>query len=380
MTEAAPPVSITYAPSGSGAPPREYALLEALCREDVAEAERLLGREPLRWGYVQALADYHGILPLVYARLRPLGHAVPADVLEPLRAQVNAKAAYSLFLTQDLGRLALRFHEAGFPFLAIKGAPLALRVYRSLALRPFVDSDLVVPRRVFWQVDRVLLEDGYTHRRLRPLQKRLFVQLHRQLAYWREVQVGESSHMATVDVHAGLMPTGYVYRERFEDLLARAERLVVGGTEVPTPSLEDLALLLAYHGFKNRWDRLKYALDVAQTLRAEPGIDWDALLRHAAASGGRRVLLLALHVVEATCRLDLPPEVARRVHADRRVAAVASGVLERLPRQAHLTAEPLRERMRLNLLAQDGPPGWLRYGAYAVARRVSNVVVPAWDD
>jgi hypothetical protein len=86
-------------------------------------------------------------------------------------------------------------------------------------------------------------------------------------------------------------------------------------------------------------------------------------------------LALAHHLLEA----PLPPETARDVERDRRVEALTTALLERLPKQAHMKVEPYLDRVRLNVLSQDGLAGRLRYGAYAAARRVSELYLPEND-
>lgn len=357
----------------------EFELVRQCARTVLAPpaAERLAAalRGRVRWGYVVGLANYHGVLPLLYYHLKaqPPG-LVPPEVLGQLRGLVTEQSARGLALVQEMGRLAQLFEERDLPVLTLKGATLAQKVYGGIALRPFVDIDLLVRRADFARLERLLVEDGYRQKPLTPFQKAGYLLIHAQYTFWRRAP-GGSHHV--LDVHTSMLPMGYSYSEGFSDLWERAPTLVLGGAQVRTLGREDLLHVLCYHGFKNRWERLKYFSDVAELLRAFPDMDWGVVQERARAMRSRRVMLLGLHLAHEVLDAPVPEPLLRMAQADRRVVRLSREVQGRLPDEAHLGTEPYWARVRLNLMAQDSFAGRFRYSGYALLRRLSDYVIPA---
>jgi hypothetical protein len=358
----------------------EFELLRLFSRttlegEREAQARALLG-DDLEWGYLGAIAGYHGVQPLLYYHLRRLAPELLAvEPLDRLRAVVGARSAHGLVLVHELGRLAEVFERGGLPVLAMKGPVLAQSIYGGIALRPFVDLDLVIDRARFDEANRILVGEGYESRELTPFQKRSYLFIHGQFTFWRRM-ASVGSALAVIDLHTAIMPPGYSYTEGFDDLLRRSGTMKFGASETRVLEAVDLLEVLCYHGFKNRWDRLKYVADVAELLRATPGLNWDAVYARARAMRSSRVLWLGLSLAERVLDAPMPERVSRDVHADRYVTTLSDEIVGRLPQQAHMKVEPYLDRVRLNILAQDSLLGRLRYGAYATARRISELYIP----
>lgn len=362
----------------------EYELLTLFSRTALEEVDRqrareVLRRRDIRWVYLMRIAGYHGVQPLLYNYLRRVeADLIDEDALHTLRAVVGARSAHSMVLERELGRLAGLFAEIGVPLLAIKGPVLAQSVYKSIALRPFVDLDLVIRHSDFERVEELLSHENYASTPLGSFQKSSYLFIHGQYTFWRRIAAMGATAIV-LDIHTAIMPPGYSYTEDFDDLYARSIVLSMAGTDVHALEREDLLQVLCYHGLKNRWDRLKYICDVAEFLRAYPDLDWDTVYARAQDMHSERVLRLGLLLAYRLLRAPLPSEIERDVLRDHRAGALAAAIMERLPRQAHTTVEPYLDRVRLNVLSQDGLVGGLRYGAYAAARRVSELYLPEND-
>lgn len=367
-------------PDEAGSRP-EFKVLRLCCRTelDAAQADQVaqyLRDEDLQWSYLVTLAGYHGVQPLLYCHLRGMADDLLSEShMTWLRGVVGARSAHSLILMQELGRLAGVFEDQGFPLLAVKGAVLAQSVYGGVAVRPFVDIDLVIRRDDFAQLEQLLGREGYVSRELSPFQKASYLYINGQYTFWRRIQnLGEAA--AFLDVHTAIMPPGYSYSENFESLMERSVTVPIAGREVRTLGKEDLLQVLCYHGFKNRWDRFKYICDVAELLRAYPDLDWEDVYHRMHAMHSRRILRLGLFLAAELLDAPLPDQVREDVWKDRRVVALGRDVMERLPKQAHMKVEPYWDRVRLNVMAQDTMRGGLRYGAYSAARRVADLYLP----
>lgn len=358
----------------------EYELLVALARAELApthveRAAALLGR-PLRWGYLRGLARYHGVTPLLYSHLkRHFDGDVPADALSELHQQVHAQMANSLFLMSELGTLGRLFKEEGIPAISVKGISLAQEVYGGIALRPFVDIDLLIRRSDFERLESLLTGRGFRQIKMKAWQKALYLFVHRQYTFWRPAIEGQGKLYSVLDVHTDLLPPGYSYGEGFDSLMARSVPMPEAQGGIQTLRPEDLLIVLCFHGFKNRWDRLKHIADVAELLRAYPGLDWDAVLRRATTMRGRRVILLGLYLAERVLDAALPDAIRAELR-DGAYDALGQPLIDRLPQQAHIVVEPYWDRVALNIGAQDGLAGRARYGLFALGRRAAEVFLP----
>jgi hypothetical protein len=358
----------------------EYSLLKLGSRKrlnevQASEVRTLLGEEQVNWDYLIALAAYHGVQPLLYCHLKGVGAELASqEHLKQLRGIVGARSARSIVLERELGRLASVFRGDDLPLIAVKGPVLAHSVYGSVALRPFVDLDLVVRRSDYPRVEAQLEEDGYRSTPLTPLQKSSYLYIHGQYTFWR--RVASTGAASVLDVHTAIMPPGYAYDEDFDDLFERSITVPIAGHDVHALAREDLLLVLCFHGFKNRWDRIKYFCDVAEFLRVYPDLDWEEVHRRAKAMRSERVLWLGLWLAHHLLDAPLPPHIVREVEHDKRIKAVGTAILDRLPQQARMRTEPYLDRVQLNLLTQDGIVGGIRYTAYAAVRRLSELYLP----
>src|SRR5205823_2480142 len=104
----------------------------------------------------------------------------------------------------------------------------------------------------------------------RDWQRHLF-QTRTELMFFRE------SPRCTIDLHWGLLPPGYGFTRPDPDLWRRTETVTLGGTALHTLGPEDTLLFFALHAAKHDWNNLRWLCDLAQLLRARPGLDWDAI-------------------------------------------------------------------------------------------------------
>ncbi len=358
---------------------RRFHLLKLCARTNPAPHPAL--REALEagidWHLLVEEASYQGVLPLLYHHLKPLAEPlVPRDVLNRTRARVGAHTLHGTCLAQELDRLSGLFHEAAIPVVAIKGIPLAHNLYGGYVLRPFGDTDLLIRRRDFERLHALLVAEGYGCELLDPMRQWLYLLVHAQREFVNRTPVlgGTTS---VLDVHTSLLPFGYSYREPFERLWARTVPFELAHHSVRVLPPVDLLVVLCFHGFKNRWEALKYTVDVAELVRTYPDLDWAQVQGRAVAMRGARVLHIALLLAADLLEAPIPPSVLETARRDARAVRMTQRLAERLPSQPYREGDPLGERVRFNLDAQDSWRGKLRYGGYTLVRRLSELVLPS---
>ncbi len=196
---------------------------------------------------------------------------------------------------------------------------LARSVYGEMALRPFRDLDFLLRPD---DVDRALtlLETlGYLqpstlspnqdrHFRLYACQYRI---PRRDARVWIEPHWALSQHIFAVDLD-------------HEALWERAVSVDIDGHRARRFAPRDELLVLCIHGFTEQWRRLKWICDIAEFVRANRAIDWDALMREARAVGCARILVLGL--VLAHDLLDAPVPDRVFAHRDSRLDGLIARV------------------------------------------------------
>jgi len=296
-------------------------------------------RVGIDWEYLLQTAHMHGIVPLLYWHLDAVhSDIVPESVFKYLRSHFCANSLRNLSLTGELLRILAVFEERGIPAASYKGPTLASSVYGNLALRQFIDLDIVIHREDVSKAKEALASLGYRPQyQLTRAQEAAFLRSHCECAFTRGD--GESAvdlHWDTTELFPFLLDTTRVW-----------ERLVsvpLGGNLVLTLSPEDTLLVLCAHGAKHLWERLGWICDVAELVRTHrENMRWEQVMMQASALGGERILLLGLFLASHLLGASLPGEVLQRVHAEPTVKALAGQIYEQLFRAADGPASVFEE-------------------------------------
>lgn len=314
-----------------------------------------LGRE-VDWPRLHALARRNGMIALLARHLGSVASdAVPADVLDALRAEAADDARRSLRLSAELVRLLALFASGGVRACAYKGPALAVRAYGDLGLRRFSDLDILVHPDDADGAMRVLAARGYVPRfAFTPRQDRVFRRTDGDYPY-HHPETG-----TLVELHTHVSPARFVVDLPTEELLARTRPVRVGGGDVPALADDDLFLALAVHGAKHRWERLEWVAAVAELIRGG-SIDIPRVLERATAIGARRTVLLALHMA-GMLGLAMPDEVRlEAIVTTTPLADEAERRIFRAPSDAGAEEETTAANLMFNLRARDGAADRLRY-------------------
>lgn len=317
------------------------------------------------WPDVVRLASFHRVAPLLDAHL---SDHLPPKLGGALRAEVRRWAVHVLFLSTEMSAIARSFAAAGVPFLVMKGPSMA-EAYGSTARRPYVDNDILIRRTDFPQVERLLLNAGFSERKQSDRQQAGYLHVHGEYTFGRVV----GTQPSTVDVHTRLLPVGFAFDGPFDALVRRSRPVDIAGTGVPVLGWTDLFLTLAVNALKDQWNRLRLASDFA----AVGGMidDWDELLDRAARGQCLRATHVAVLVSEAEVGAAYPPRVLDSARADRRAVYLAGKVRVRLRHVHEQDVMGEWDRMLFNAIAPDGLRGQLRYLGYVAFRRMTEFYV-----
>jgi predicted O-linked N-acetylglucosamine transferase (SPINDLY family) len=114
----------------------------------------------------------------------------------------------------------------------------------------------------------------------------------------------------------------------YAGLWRRAQRTSVNGHTFLTPAPEDGLLLLAIHGGKEMWRKLKWACDLAGFVASFPDLDWAAVAERASAQGCLRMLLLATSVARKYFNAAIPDAITTAERRDTTIAPMVHRIVE----------------------------------------------------
>jgi hypothetical protein len=127
----------------------------------------------------------------------------------------------------------------------------------------------------------------------------------------------------SVDIHEFLTPRQFPVALHFEDLQHRVLPVRIAGGALRSFCPEDLMIVLCIQLAKDTWGprnvRLSKLCDIAEMLRSQPGLDWDAVVDRARRAGVLRMLQLGMRAAQAhlgaPVRLDDLPVASARSDA-----------------------------------------------------------------
>jgi hypothetical protein len=212
-----------------------------------ADAETLV-RQGLDWQELRDSAGAHGLLPLLYYRLRELDAGpIPVPIMGHLEAAYYANGLYNMWLQEELRRVVRALRQEGLEIIVLKGGALCRTAYANLALRTMSDLDLLVRLEDMEHVGRVLEAIGFHLSSSNPLDTLRFHQRFGAGVGWVRSQTGRTAHL---DVQHHLLNVDWC-RESFhvdmDSLWEAARPLVLDGTHTWQLSAEDTLVHLCLH-------------------------------------------------------------------------------------------------------------------------------------
>ena len=335
---------------------------------DAEGAERIstLLQQHLDWPFLIQTALEHGVMPLLYQHLSTIcPEAIPTAALKQLREYFHRNTGCNLFLTSELLKILHLLEIHGISALPFKGPTLAAFVYGNLALRQFVDLDILVHKQDLQKTKNLLITHGYQLPLTRG-QEEAILKHHYHYAFVRD------DGRFYVEMHWAFTRRYWPFPLDFACLWARRTTVSLAGTTVSTFSPEELLLILCVHGTKDRWAVLKWVCDVAELLRIYQAMDWGWVMAQARTSGGIRILLLGLSLAHTLLGAVLPKDVVHRMQADPVVHVLATQVRTQL--YARLNGLPWEiDWHTFNLRVRERAQDRVQYFLSVISGKVVNL-------
>lgn len=337
----------------------EDELLLCCARTVATEQLRELAATNIDWEYLFLLARRHSVAPLLYLQLHE--HAsdlVPEEHLQKLKQQYLENSARNTVLTAELCGLIRLFADSGIEAIPYKGPVLSLFAYGDLALRRFVDLDVIVKKTDVLKARDILLAEGYT-----PAKSLSLTQQELLLRTQHNMQFSRDNRRWIVELHWEVAPHLFASSVSAEQIWQDLGSIDVQGTEVKTLSTDDLLFSLCVHGSRHLWERLSWICDVAELI-SRHSFNWTTLLERAATAEGERMFLLGVHLAHELLDAPLPDEVRQRCDSDEQLRVLAGNVVEHLFNGTTHVPATSREIFKYNIRVRKTLFARARYLAY----------------
>jgi hypothetical protein len=214
----------------------------------------------------------------------------------------------------------------GISTIPWKGPVLAATAYGDIALRQFVDLDILVREQDAIKAKDMLLSLGYRPQYQQPAEQEAAFHVLRKV-----YELVRDDGRVIVELHWAITSRTFPFALDPNSLWVGTEMVSLEGTQVRNLGPEDLLLVLSVHGAKHHWGKLMWICDIAEVVRSYADkIDWGQLMTRARSLGAARILSLALFLARDLLEVAVPEEVWQRVKAEPKVAWLAGQVRSRL--------------------------------------------------
>jgi hypothetical protein len=276
------------------------------------------------WKDLTQLALNHSLSPLLYTRIHLLSPSLPREHLLTLKADAVTLTQRALIYTAEMKRLIPLFEANRISTLVFKGPPLARNLYGSLALRTFVDLDIMVHPEDVERAWALLKAEEYTlsYKFSAAHLPALIRSGNHLILYGSENQC--------LELHWAFFPKSRATPFDTTGAWERREPLRFDDMTIMTLAPHDLVHFLCLHGTKHAWCRLAWITDLAWFIFRYPEFDWDALLDHAARLGTAHMTLVGLSLVHELYGCALTARVTRQIRDDLEVLPLARWMCQRL--------------------------------------------------
>lgn len=267
---------------------------------------RSIPLEKLDWTLFASLALKHGVAALVAESLEYQSEEFPTDLAGALCAFRDKQRVYNETRSAVFRKHLDALYQSNIEVILFKGPVLAESTYGDIGLRVFWDFDFLFPVQQIQPMSEVLYDQGFIGN-LPTTEK----QIEAYWAYSGQAVFKHDKDELAIEPHWSLCPRTLGIDIDYQSMWDRSIERNWKGVRIRTFSPEDEFLMLALHGGKEAWFKLKYVADLAFFLKKNPDLDWGYVAAFSQKYGLLRIVQLALQVVDSTfsSSLIIPPEI-----------------------------------------------------------------------
>jgi len=273
---------------------------------------------------IYTLTHHHGVFPLYYQTIQM--HAsdlLSTEINEELKQQNLTIVMRNMRMTAELTRIMNLLKENGIDALAFKGPTLAQLAYGDIALRQYVDLDIIVKKEDIYNVDALLKNKGYQRvLKLTSSQEKTWFK------YAHDILLFSPSNGVHFEIHWSLLDQDYPVHINLDTIWKNSQFIAVNDQEIPTFSTEDLLLYLCIHGSKHLWERIEWIKDIDLLLQTQD-INWGKVIKETEDSDFETMFYLGLYLTYILFETQLPKSIRVVVTKNKKLVDLTDFIFKR---------------------------------------------------
>lgn len=333
----------------------------------------VFGISETEWDGIIALAEVHGVLPLLCKSLAQISQSIPTYALKKIRHREHVNARRALLLTEELLRVVGHFQQQKIPVLPYKGPALAQLLYADVTRRQAGDIDLLVRPSDVSRASEALRALGFQpHLNLSQTQQSWYLQSGYEYTF------AGPAGKNMLELKWRILPRFYAIDFDLEGMFRRSQSLSIGGTLIPTLSAEDLLLVLCVHAAKHAWGRLGWLCDIAQFVNTAP-LNWREIEEQARALRIERIIALNFLLTQQLLKIALPHSVHTYIKKDSEVEQIAENLVASMRQGAQFDTESLsyfQLMAKIREHVKDRAKFWWRLGTTSGMNEWATLSLP----
>jgi hypothetical protein len=305
----------------------EDRLLLYCCRKDTDRKNKNkiieIQRRLLDWNSFLRKARENGVSAVVYSRLNEIKKDcphIPAFVFKKLKKVYYLNATQNSLIFEKLRKALKIFSKAGLQVIVLKGAVLAEKIYRNLALRPMMDVDLLVKKEDLFCLDEQMKTLGY-----RPSDMSVedidFSSGYLTTLDYRSLSPNSPSfHIHWHFVNSTIPNESYIKKIKIENIWRDAEKAKIANVETLVMAPHHLLIHLAEHALRvtHSLSRLSFFCDINEVVNYyQERLDWERLIKESHKFNLNRMVYLSLFFAAKFLRAKIPENVLLSLRPER---------------------------------------------------------------
>ena len=305
----------------------EDRLLLYCCRKDTDRKNRNkiieIQRRSLDWEYFLREARENGISAVVYSKLNEIRKDcpyIPSFVFKKLKKVYYLNATQNSLIFEELGKVLEILSKAGLQVIVLKGAVLAEKIYRNLALRPMMDVDLLVKKEDLFFFDKQMKILGYRPSDISVNDIDLTSTYLTTIDYRSLSPNSPSFHVHWHFVNSTIPNESYIKNIKIEDIWQNAENTKIAGAETLVMAPHHLLIHLSEHALRvtHSLSKLSLLCDISESVNFYQGrLDWDRLIDDSLKFNLSQMVYISLYFASRFLETKIPEYVLLKLRPER---------------------------------------------------------------
>ena len=305
----------------------EDRLLLYFCRKEIDDGikDKIIEAEKnnLDWDCFLKKARENGVSAVVYSKLNKIKKDflhIPSSIFKKLQKDYFRNAANNTLIFEELGRLLEAIRKAGLQVIVLKGAVLAEKIYRNIALRPMADIDLLAKKEELIFLDEQMKILGYRPSDISVKDIDLSSTYLTTLDYRSASSNSPSFHIHWHFVNSSVPNESYIRNIKIEDIWRDAEKTRIADVETLVMVPHHLLIHLSEHALRvtHSLSKLSFFCDIDEAVNfCQERLDWERLIKESLKFNLNRMVYLSLYFTAKFLETKIPEYVLLKLQPER---------------------------------------------------------------